>query len=296
MCRFTLYLGPSIRLGKLLIEPEHSLIHQSVRSKERKEPLNGDGFGVGWYAPRLAREPALFHSVTPAWNDRNLRQLARVVASPCVLAHVRAATPGFGVDLANCHPFAWRRLLLMHNGYVGEFLRLRRRLLEPLCDEAFNLVHGATDSEHLFAVLVDELLRHEKVDARARDPARRLAERLAATLRHLLAASHAAGVQTPHYLNLALANGQQAVVSRFTTDPHSPGDSLYVLQGHLYETTAEEFGQRTHEEQDLASIVSSERLTTARAWQAVPRNHLVLLERGAAPRLLALGPGAELLG
>jgi len=294
MCRFTLYLGPSIRLSKLLIEPEHSLIHQSVRSKERREPLNGDGFGVGWYAPRLSREPAVFHSVTPAWNDRNLRELAPVVASPCVLAHVRAATPGFGVDLANCHPFAWRRQLLMHNGYLNEFTRLRRRLLAPLCDEAFNLVRGSTDTEHLFAVFVDQLLRHEKADERARDPALRLAEHLAATLQHALAASHAAGVQAPHYLNLAVSNGQQAVVSRFTTDPTSEGDSLYVLQGQLYETTAQEFGQRAAEEREPASIVSSERLTTARAWTAVPRNHLVVLERGVAPRLLALGPGAEL--
>lgn len=294
MCRFTLYLGPSIRLSKLLIEPEHSLIHQSVRSKERREPLNGDGFGVGWYAPRLSREPAVFHSVTPAWNDRNLRELSRVVASPCVLAHVRAATPGFGVNLANCHPFAWRRQLLMHNGYLNGFTHLRRRLLEPLCDEAFNLVRGSTDTEHVFAVFVDQLLRHERADERARDPARRLAERLATTLQRVLAASHAAGVQEPHYLNLAVSNGQQAVVSRFTTDPNSEGDSLYVLQGQLYETTAEEFGQRTLEERDAASIVSSERLTTARAWAAVPRNHLVVLERGAAARLLPLGPGAEL--
>jgi len=152
-----------------------------VRSKERREPLNGDGFGVGWYAPRLSREPAVFHSVTPAWNDRNLRELAPVVASPCVLAHVRAATPGFGVDLANCHPFAWHRQLLMHNGYLNEFTRLRRRLLAPLCDEAFNLVRGSTDTEHLFAVFVDQLIRHEKADERARDPALRLAEHLAAT-------------------------------------------------------------------------------------------------------------------
>lgn len=294
MCRFTLYLGPSIRLSKLLIEPEHSLIHQSVRSKERKEPLNGDGFGLGWYAPRLSKEPAVFHAVTPAWSNRNLRELARVVASPCVLAHVRAATPGFGVDLANCHPFSWRRHLLMHNGFIGEFQRLRRRLLEPLHDEAFNVVRGATDTEHLFAVFVDQLLRHEKSDDRTQDPTLALGRRLTATLHAVISAAHAVGVQAPHYLNVAVCDGLHAAVTRFTTDPESEGDSLYLLHGQMYETTAEEFGERTREERDVAHVVSSERLTTAKAWQMVPRNHLVLLSRGAEPRLLPLGPKAEL--
>ncbi len=295
MCRFTLYLGPSIRLGKLLIEPEHSLINQSVRSRERKEPLNGDGFGVGWYAPRLSREPAVFHSVRPAWSDRNLRELSRVIATPCVMAHVRAATAGFGVDLANCHPFAWRRHLLMHNGFVSGFQRLRRRLLEPLCDTAFGLVRGSTDTEHLLAVFVDQLLRPEKGEERAADPARTLAECLAATLRRVLEASAAVGVREPHYLNVAVCNGQHAAVSRFTTDPEGDGDSLYVMRGNLYQTAAEEFGDRQQEERDTAVLVSSERLTAAAAWQAVPRNHIVAISRGSKPRLLPLSAEAELL-
>ena len=53
MCRFTLYLGPPVRLSTLLIEPSHSLIQQSFHAEERSEPLNGDGFGVGWYAPGI---------------------------------------------------------------------------------------------------------------------------------------------------------------------------------------------------------------------------------------------------
>ena len=50
MCRLMLYLGPETRLSSLIVEPRHSLIRQSVHSEEREEPLNGDGFGIGWYA------------------------------------------------------------------------------------------------------------------------------------------------------------------------------------------------------------------------------------------------------
>ena len=121
MCRFTLYLGPAVRLSTLLIEPSHSLIHQSFKSTERSEPLNGDGFGVGWYAPRLTWEPAVYHDVSPAWNNRNLHSVAKLVVSPCVLAHVRAATPGSDVNLANCHPFQYGAYLVMHNGHIGGF-------------------------------------------------------------------------------------------------------------------------------------------------------------------------------
>jgi hypothetical protein len=92
MCRFTFYMGAPIRLDTLLLEPEHSLIRQSSYSLEREEPLNGDGFGVGWYARGHTTLPAVFRSITPAWNNRNLHNLARVVASDCVMAHVRAAS------------------------------------------------------------------------------------------------------------------------------------------------------------------------------------------------------------
>ena len=153
-----LYLGPETRLSSLIIEPTHSLIRQSTHSREREEPLNGDGFGIGWYAPDHTTEPAVFRSITPAWNNRNLQNLARVVASDCVLAHVRAATQSSGVNEANCHPFRWRHYLCMHNGDVGDFRLVRRKLLASVCDEAFGNVYGSTDSEHFFALFIDSLL------------------------------------------------------------------------------------------------------------------------------------------
>jgi len=165
MCRFTMYLGPPIRLTALLVEPAHSLILQSFRASERAEPLNGDGFGLGWYAPQLSDEPALFRSISPAWNNENLKSLAGVVASPCILAHVRAASVGMPVTELNCHPFQHDRYLFMHNGSVGSFHEIRRRLLEGLTDDAFDVVRGSTDTVHLFALFVDQLVR-----ARARAP------------------------------------------------------------------------------------------------------------------------------
>jgi predicted glutamine amidotransferase len=291
MCRFTLYLGPSIRLSTLLIEPAHSLIHQSFHAAERDEPLNGDGFGIGWYAPRLSPEPAVFHSVSPAWTNRNLRSIARVVASPCVLAHVRAATAGSEVHQANCHPFQHGRYLLMHNGSVGGFGRVRRRLLAELSDEAYNVIRGNTDSEHMFAIFVDELLKHgvPASDAfDAPDGARRLAGHLAATLARVLAAVRADGDGAPSALNIAVSDGVHAAASRFTSHLSAPPDSLYTLHDHIYATTSQEFSERKSEEEGQAVVVSSERLTGDANWRAVPPNHIVAFARGEAPRLYPL--------
>ena len=110
MCRFALYLGSPIRVSSLITEPINSIIHQSYYSREREEPLNGDGFGFAWYVPEITNEPALFRDVSPAWSNANLRHLARVTRTPCLFAHVRAASPGFPVSHLNCHPFSGDRL------------------------------------------------------------------------------------------------------------------------------------------------------------------------------------------
>ena len=180
MCRFTLYLGPPIRLASLLTEPEHSLIRQSAHAQER-EPLNGDGFGVGWYISDDGEEPAVFRSVRPAWNNRNVASLARAISSPCILAHVRAATPGISVNEANCHPFQFRRYLLMHNGFLGAFRQIRRPLMESVGDTAYANVLGSTDTEHFFAVFIDELLKRSE-----EDPPLLLARSLAAAITRVL--------------------------------------------------------------------------------------------------------------
>ncbi|MFT5697744.1 MAG: glutamine amidotransferase [Desulforhopalus sp.] len=125
MCRFAAYLGPEIFSSSLVTEPKHSIIHHSYHAKERVEPLNGDGFGIGWYARHFCDTPAVFREVSSAWNNQNLKNIARVTKSTCVFAHVRAATVGGQVSQANCHPFSWKEYLFMHNGDVCDFDRIQ---------------------------------------------------------------------------------------------------------------------------------------------------------------------------
>ena len=274
MCRFTLYLGPPIRLSSLLLDPDHSLIRQSSHSYEREEPLNGDGFGVGWYSGEYSDYPAVFRSITPAWNNRNLRNLARVIASSCILAHVRAATQWSGVNEANCHPFRFRRYLLMHNGDLGNFSRIRRRLLDSVCDDAFNNVYGSTDSEHFFAVVIDELLKHGTAGIA------QLAQSLHKAIRRVVRLSREHGDHHPSYLNVAIADGHNAVASRYTDDPDHEPESLYYFTGQLYNQEAQD------NEGPGAVLVSSERLTSQEGWHEIPANHIIVLSRLQPPQLI----------
>jgi predicted glutamine amidotransferase len=52
----------------------------------------------------LLFEPGTYRSVSPAWGDANLRELAAHIESPMLIAHVRATT-GTAIQETNCHPF-----------------------------------------------------------------------------------------------------------------------------------------------------------------------------------------------
>jgi len=161
MCRLMAYKGTPIIMDKLLYQPKNSLVNQSIHAREIEEPLNGDGFGVGWYVPELNYEPITFVSVNPAWSNRNLRNLAPKIKTDCMIAHVRAASVG-DVSENNCHPFQYKNLLMAHNGGIEDFSKIKRAVREPLSDELYNWIKGQTDSEHIFAFMLNELFKNHK--------------------------------------------------------------------------------------------------------------------------------------
>jgi predicted glutamine amidotransferase len=147
MCRWLAYSGSPVLLEELLYGPKNSLIVQSLHSRLGAEETNGDGFGIGWYGAQ--ERPALFHSIEPAWNDRNLRELAGHIKASIVFAHIRAST-GSPVQQTNCHPFRHGRWLWMHNGLINDFHIVKRDLVLAIDPEFYPEIEGTTDSETLF--------------------------------------------------------------------------------------------------------------------------------------------------
>ena len=165
MCRWVAYLGSPIAPKELLHDPERSLIEQSRRHAPNMTLPNGDGTGLGWYDRRP--QPALFRSITPAWGDENLLDLATEIRSPLFLAHVRAGT-GTPVQQSNCHPFRYQNWLFVHNGYVADYDRLRRDLLLAVHPDLFLNIHGSTDSEVLFHLALTFGLTRDPIAGLAR--------------------------------------------------------------------------------------------------------------------------------
>lgn len=290
MCRFVVYRGPALFLSDLLTRSERSLIRQSYEAQERREPLNGDGFGVGWYAPEVAPEPCVFTSVSPAWSNRNLGRLAEKTRSTCLFAHVRAATKGLLVSEVNCHPFQHGRFLWMHNGHIAEFRRVKRRLRESLGDETYDLIQGTTDSEHAFALFLDGLEgRDGDVGAEG------LGDRMVATIRTLERWGREAGIDAPSFLNFAVTDGRSVVASRYVGCDHPEPATLYYSSGARFESR--NGGYRMVPSPAAAAagphgavIVASEPLTEERSdWRPVPRNHLVTVTPDLEVRLRAIG-------
>src|SRR3954454_18507266 len=146
MCRWLAYTGSPVLVEDLLYRPEHSLIVQSMSSTLGAEPTNGDGFGLGWYGD--GDGPGVFRSIEPAWNDRNLHEVAAHVHSPRVFAHIRAAI-GSPVQQTNCHPFRSGGWLWMHNGYIDGFREMKRDLAMMVDPDLYGDIEGTTDTEML---------------------------------------------------------------------------------------------------------------------------------------------------
>lgn len=71
---------------------------------------------------------------------------------------MRATTEGT-LSEDNCHPFSHGSLMFMHNGGLGGWKHIKRRLSQHLADKWYLGVVGGTDSEWAFALFLDTLER-----------------------------------------------------------------------------------------------------------------------------------------
>ena len=267
MCRLAAYKGPEIFVSSLLTEPKHSIIHQSYHAKEREEPLNGDGFGIGWFAPKFCDDPAIFKEVSPAWNNQNLKDISRVTKSSCIFAHVRAATVGGHISRTNCHPFSWGKYAFMHNGTVFEFEKIKRSLRASLSDKAYQVVNGSTDSEHIFALFVDQICEFNEPSIDD------VAFSLQSSIAKIEFLKQKFGVETPSTMNLVVSDGHNLVATKYASRGGEP-DSLYFSQGDNF--TCED-GVCKMDSGDKAFIIASEPLDHSGNWKKVEGNNMVLV-------------------
>ena len=157
MCRMAGYVGPTLRVGEIVSAPPHSLLVQSYRPREMQSgTVNADGYGAALWLDDGNPEPALYRTAAPIWADPNQRWMNERLAVRSLIGAVRSATPGIGFELANVQPFAQGRIAFAHNGFITGFRRgVQRAIREGLGSEAYESIEGSSDSEHLFALVLD---------------------------------------------------------------------------------------------------------------------------------------------
>lgn len=275
MCRLLAYHGRPISMDMLLYQPKNSLIHQSYDAQEIEEPLNGDGFGVGWYVPENP-DPAVFVSVFPAWSNRNLKSLAPRIKSGCFFAHVRAASVG-DISEANCHPFSYKQFLFMHNGGIGGFEAIRRPLRALLSDEMYAFVKGQTDSEHFFALILNNL--YEGLGKRNDYGLADMRAAYERAIGQVEALKKKHGVSEETYINSVLSDGNLMVATRYVADTKDPALTLYFSKGARYECEEGVCRMIQADETEKSVLIVSEKLTGERQdWQKIPENHFVSVD------------------
>jgi glutamine amidotransferase len=265
MCRWLAYSGSPVLIEELLYKPEHSLIDQSRHARMGVDTTNGDGFGVGWYGPD-AQTPAVFRSIEPAWNDRNLREVAGHVHSPLFLAHIRAST-GTAVQQTNCHPFRHGKWLWVHNGLVRDFHMVKRDLALAIDESLYADVEGSADSEILFYLALTFGLEDDPPKA---------VEKMVGFVE---AVGHRHGTEHPIQMTIGTSDGKSLWAFRYSSERESRSlfystDVRTVRQLHPERV-------RLQEVSDESRIVVSEPLgDLSGAWNKVPESSYGVVQEG----------------
>jgi predicted glutamine amidotransferase len=142
MCRLLgLTAGPRrTRATFWLLDAPDSLDEQSHR--------NPDGCGVAGFDP--AGRVEMHKAPVAAWEDPDFGNAAQHMESSTFVAHVRHATTG-ARTYENTHPFAEGDVVFAHNGALGGL-----DLVEEQLGDYRRVVHGDTDSERMFALILKE--------------------------------------------------------------------------------------------------------------------------------------------
>jgi predicted glutamine amidotransferase len=264
MCRWLAYSGSPVLLEELLYKPKHSLIDQSLHSTMGAETTNGDGFGIGWYGD--GDTPGTFHSIEPAWNERNLRELSSHLRSGLVFAHIRASS-GSPVQETNCHPFRYGSRLWMHNGLISEFSRVKRELVLAVDPSLYPRIEGSTDSEVFFFLALTMGLEDDPPGA---------VERAVGYIEHV---GRSAGVEHPIQMTVATTNGTSVWAFRYSSERRSR--SLY------FSTRVDTLREQHPEVEVLRQLSDESRLVVSEplgdlkgAWNEVPDSSYGVVQAG----------------
>jgi predicted glutamine amidotransferase len=265
VCRWLAYSGDPIPIDALVLRRKHSLIDQSLHSQLGATTTNGDGFGLGWYGS--GNGPGVYRSIHPAWNDRNLRELAEHTTSPLFVAHIRAST-GTAIQETNTHPFRNGNWLFMHNGLVREFPLLKREMLLAIEPSLIPSIEGSTDSELLFYLALTFGLADDAVAA---------IEYMAGFVEEL---GERHDVEHPLQMTVAATDGERIIAARYSSE-HDSRSLFFSTDARTLKDLYPDNEELQQLSDEARAIVSEPLGDLPGAWNEAPESHIGIVQPGA---------------
>jgi glutamine amidotransferase len=267
MCRWIAYNGKPIFIDTLVTKPAFSLVEQSLNSKLSFRvdgsilATNGDGFGIGWYMDKP--EPGLYKGAEPAWGNDNLNEICSQVRARIFMAHIRAASTG-SIQRSNSHPFKYKNWLFQHNGYVGQYGKIRRMLQCDIASEFYPELKGTTDSETFFLLALTYGLQKDPKAA-----IEKMIERVQRACRE-------SNIPQDLILSCALSDGESLYTLRYSATGHSHSQ-YYSTHAHCM--------KEINEDSDIVPrnsvVVVSEPLDqSGEHWTEMPHNSFATIKNG----------------
>ncbi len=150
----------------------------------------------------------------------------------------------------------------MHNGQIGGYCRIKRRLEALIPDELYDSRRGSTDSEAIFLLALANGLADDPVGAMAR------------TIETIRGLMQAASVTEPLRFTSVVTDGENLTAYRWACDGRPP--SLYYREG------------------PGGLVVVSEPIDGCRdGWTVVPKGATLQARRGSAATVTAPKPAAR---
>jgi glutamine amidotransferase len=266
--------------------------------KTRNHFNNVDGFGIVWYT--TAREdfnqargirPAVYKHAKPPTNDYNFYSICAHTSTTAAFGHIRSATATAVAEINN-HPFVFGRHVIMHNGVISNFINIKREMLQVTGKDAFENIHGGTDSEHLAALYITCLTNNggpqtweQQYSVREMAAALKQAIQIVITLQQKVLGVKNAEANS---LNVACTDGQQLVAFRFRNHQAEQPPSLYwsntagvTLNRKYPDHPNGDDNPNAHKRPDEHGahvIVASEPTTyKEQEWNLIPKNHCCIV-------------------
>ena len=194
--------------------------------------------------------------------------------------------------------------MFMHNGGIGCFRRIKRRLALSLNEQWFTLVQGSTDSEWAFALFLDCLDKAGHKPSSDPGPAGfghtvlrkailKTIERINGFIKEVVGETSTDTEDSRSLLNFAVTDGESVVCSRYVSSKTDEAASLFFSSGTSWKGSRNaqeasqdslEPGQKDYvmERRDKGSdivLVASEPLTFERgkSLNAVPLSLKILI-------------------